>query len=152
MIDLHRMIDHQIDRHQRFDTLGIAAELARRAAHRGEIGERGKAGEVLQHDARDDERNLFAARRVRLPRGELAHVLLAHALAVAVPEQRFEHDAHADRQARYLAEAGGFERGERIVLAGLAGGELELLQRVEQIVRHKVLQKLSHRVTEITEV
>ena len=61
MIDLHGMIDDELDRHQRLDQLGIFAELARCAAHGGEVGERRKAGEVLQHDAGDDERNLLGA-------------------------------------------------------------------------------------------
>ncbi len=37
-IDLHRMIDHQIDRLERIDPRGIAAEPLDRVAHRGQIG------------------------------------------------------------------------------------------------------------------
>ena len=39
MIDLHRMIDHQIDRHQRLDDLGVLAHAVRHTAHGGKIGE-----------------------------------------------------------------------------------------------------------------
>ena len=57
------------------------------AAHRGEVGQQRHAGEVLQHDARDDERNLVGARaRSALQLASCAHVLLGDLLAVAVAQ------------------------------------------------------------------
>ena len=44
-------------------------------AHRRQVGEQRHAGEVLQDDARDDERDLVLARGVRLPAGKLDDVL-----------------------------------------------------------------------------
>ncbi len=44
-IDLHRMIDHQIDRLQRTDLVGIAAELFDRVAHHRQIRDHRHAGE-----------------------------------------------------------------------------------------------------------
>ena len=41
---------------------GFLPELARDAAHRRQVDEQRHAGEVLQHDARDDERDLVGAR------------------------------------------------------------------------------------------
>ena len=50
---------------------GILAQRLHGGAHRGEIDEQRHAGEVLQHDARDDEGNLVVAGRLRVPVGEV---------------------------------------------------------------------------------
>ena len=52
------MVDDEIDRHQRIDLVGIAAERGHRVAHRGEIDHRRHAGEVLHQHARRAERDL----------------------------------------------------------------------------------------------
>jgi hypothetical protein len=51
----HGVVDDEIDRHQRVDLLGIAAELLHRVAHRGEIDHRRHAGEILHQHARRAE-------------------------------------------------------------------------------------------------
>jgi hypothetical protein len=140
VVDLDRMVDDEIDRDQRLDAFGIGSELARRAAHGGKIGDRGKAGKILQHDARHDERDLLRARCVRLPCRKLTHILLAHLPAVAVAQHRLENDSQANGQTRDFAETGGLERRQRVELAGLTGGELEFLQRRKEIVRHMSLR------------
>ena len=48
LVDLHRMVDHELGRDQRIDPSGVAAELRDRIAHRGEVDHRGHAGEVLE--------------------------------------------------------------------------------------------------------
>src|SRR5216110_3009031 len=58
-IDLHRVIDHQIDRYERLDDLGIASEPLHSAAHRREIDNERNSGEVLQNDPRNDEWNFL---------------------------------------------------------------------------------------------
>src|SRR6266403_5456529 len=104
-VNLDRVIDHQIDRHQGLDQLGRLVELADRAAHRREIHHQRDAGEVLQEHARHHERDLLGPLRLRLPRRQGPDVLLAHPFAVEVAQQRFEDDADTDREPRYLAEA-----------------------------------------------
>jgi hypothetical protein len=47
VVDLHGVIDDQVRGLQRVDARRIAAERAHRVAHRGEIDDRGHAGEVL---------------------------------------------------------------------------------------------------------
>ena len=37
LVDLHRVVDDEVDRLQRIDALRIAAELDDRVAHRGEV-------------------------------------------------------------------------------------------------------------------
>ena len=43
-------------------------------------------------DTGDDERDFVGTRRIRLPAGELAHMLLGDAQAITVADDRFEHD------------------------------------------------------------
>ena len=112
VIDLNRVIDDQVDRHQRLDDLWILADAMSDAAHRGQVAEQWHSGEILEHDARDDERYFLGAWRVRRPVGELPHVLLGHLLAVAVAEHAFENDANGNRQPRDTADPRRFERGQ----------------------------------------
>ena len=63
-VDLHRVVDHELDGDQRVDLLRVAAQVGHRVAHRGEVDDRGDAGEVLQQDAGRRERDL-AVRLVR---------------------------------------------------------------------------------------
>ena len=67
VIDLHRVIDDELDRLQRVDLVRIAAERDDAVAHRGEIDDAGHAGEVLQQDARRHERDFLLADRLRDP-------------------------------------------------------------------------------------
>ena len=83
----------------------VAAAPRDRRAHRGEVDEQRHAGEVLQQDARDDERDLLRARRLRLPARERFDVLVADAPAVEIAQHRFEHDAKAHRQPRDARDA-----------------------------------------------
>jgi hypothetical protein len=136
VIDLDRVIHHQVHRHQRFDDLRVFAHRSCGIAHRGEIGEQRHTGEILQHDARHDERDLLGARRVRLPAGELAHMPLGYLFAVAVAQHRFQHDADRNRQARDFANSGSFQRGQRIQQALFSIGESKGLAGIEQVVCH----------------
>ena len=107
VVHLHRVVDHQVDRHQRFDELGVAALLHCHVTHRGQVGEQRHAGEVLQHHTGDHEGDLGSALCGRLPVGQFTHVGFGHFLTVAVAQHRFEHDADRYRQARDGPDAGG---------------------------------------------
>src|SRR5205814_480236 len=58
-IDLHRVIDNQIDRYERLNDVRVAAEALHSAAHRCKIDNQRNSGEVLQNNARNDEWDLF---------------------------------------------------------------------------------------------
>jgi hypothetical protein len=51
-VDHDRVVDDQVDGHQRVDLAGVAAQLGDRVAHRGKVDHAGHAGEVLQQHAR----------------------------------------------------------------------------------------------------
>ena len=70
VIDLHGVIDDQLDGLQRIHALGIAAQLRDAVAHGGQIDDAGHAREILEQDARRHERDLgVAARRRSRARG-----------------------------------------------------------------------------------
>ncbi len=98
VVHLHRVVHHQVHRHQRFDHLRIPAHPAGYAAHRGQVRQQRHASEVLEHDARHHERDLLGAGRVWLPAGQLPDMLFGHFFAVDVAQHRFEHDADGNRQ------------------------------------------------------
>jgi hypothetical protein len=54
----------------RVDLRRVAAEVVHRAAHRGDVDDRGNAGEVLQQYARGAETELAARFGLRLPAGD----------------------------------------------------------------------------------
>ncbi len=60
-VDLHRVIDDQIDRDERLDHFRIAAHRMNGGAHGGEIDEKGNTGEILEDDPRNDERDFEIA-------------------------------------------------------------------------------------------
>ena len=68
-------------------------------AHRRQVHEQRHAGEVLEHDPRDDERDLRRPLGPRLPGGEGAHVVFLDPLPVAVAQERLEDHAEARRAA-----------------------------------------------------
>jgi hypothetical protein len=78
-VDLHRVVDHELGRHERVDLGRVAAEVGHRVAHRGEVDDAGHAGEVLHHDARGRERDLLRRLGAVVPGGERLDVLLADA-------------------------------------------------------------------------
>jgi len=95
-VDLHGVVDDEVDGDERLDHGAILAELGDGLAHGGEVDEQRHAGEVLQHDARDDEGDLGVDRLRGVPLGEGPDVLLGHGDAVAVAEDGLQHEAHGD--------------------------------------------------------
>ena len=96
LIDLDRMVDDEIDRLQRIDQSGVAAESRQRIAHGGEIDDGGNSGEILEQHTRGAECNLLFDFPLKVPGCESAHIVGFDELAVFVPEQIFEKDLEAD--------------------------------------------------------
>ena len=85
-IDLHGVIDHEIDRHERLDDFRIAAEALDRAAHRRQIDHERHAGEILENNARDDKGDFFIRRLLRVPFRQRLDIFAPDFLAVAIPQ------------------------------------------------------------------
>ena len=92
-VDLDRVIDDELDRHERVDPLGVAAELVHRVAHRGQVDDRRHACEVLHEDARRRVGDLGGRIRLGIPAGDRLR-----ALVLAVAQQVLEKDLERVRQ------------------------------------------------------
>ena len=107
-IDLHRVIDDQFYRCQRFHLFGVLAGSRGGGAHGGQVGQERHAGKVLQEDTADYEGDFFDPMAIGLPVGEFAYMPLRDLYSIAVAQYGFEHDADRYRQAGDLADAGLF--------------------------------------------
>jgi len=135
-IDLHAVIDHQIDRHQWLDDFRVAPDFLYRAAHGGEIDHQRHAGEILQNDPCDDEGNFFVGRFFCVPFGQRLDVFAPHFFAIAIAQHRFEHDANTHRKSRNFPDSLFFQRRQRMKLSGATGAGIERLECLEFVHRH----------------
>ncbi len=136
VVDLHGVIDDEIDGHERLDDLRVGAGAAGGRAHRGQIDQQRHAGEVLQQHAGNHERDLVRPLGARLPVGQRADVLFGDLFAVDVAKDGFENDADRDRQLRHVADAGRFEFRKRVELSAAPAAEVEGIECIEGVVRH----------------
>ena len=120
VVHLHRVVDDELDRLQRVDAIGIAAEADDRVAHRREVDHAGDAGEVLQQDARGHEGDFLLRRRGGVPLRDRADVVRLHERVVLAPQQVLEQDLHRVRQPRDAGEAGLLERRKTVNLHRLS--------------------------------
>ena len=99
---------------------GILAQPRYRRPHRRQIHQQRHSGEVLQHNPRDHERNLLRPRRFRLPIRQRPHICFRHPFAVAIAQNRFQHQPNGHRQPRHRADTGLFELRQGIEAGGLS--------------------------------
>ena len=134
IIDHHRMIDDEVDRHQRIDLLRIAAEHLHGVAHGGEIDDSGDAGEILHQHARRPERE-FAVRGFGLePLRHGLDVLFGHRPAVLIAQQIFKQHLERKWQPRNPLEAVLFRHRQAVIRVGL-GPYLERPEAFEAVER-----------------
>jgi hypothetical protein len=95
-IDLHRMVDHQVDRLEWVDPLRAAAEPRDGVAHRGEVDHRRHAGEVLEEDPARSKCDLLLCLVGGAPGGECGDVLRLHEGVVLVAQEVLEQHLQAD--------------------------------------------------------
>ena len=118
VIDLHRMVDDELDRLQRVDAVGIAAEPGDAVAHGREIDHRRNAGEILEQHARRSKRDLPLGRALHVPFRQRLDVGGLHEPAVFVAQQIFEQDFHRVRKPGDFAEPGALKRGQAVNQVG----------------------------------
>ena len=97
-VDLNGVIDDEIDGDEGFDDFGIFFEAGDSIAHGGEVDQERHAGEVLEDDAGDSERDFFSGWFLGIPAGEVLDIAGACLKAVAVAEDRLENDAERNRE------------------------------------------------------
>jgi hypothetical protein len=105
-IDHDRVVDHQVDRHQRVDLFRITAEQLHAVAHGGQIDHGGNAGEILHQHARRAEADLGLLRALVLQPGhEGFNVLLGDRAIVLMAQQVLQQHFHGKRQLRDAGKA-----------------------------------------------
>ena len=117
-VDHHRVVDHEIDRHQRVDLLRVGAELGRRIAHRGEIDHRRNAGKVLHQHPRRAIVDLVLGDPRLEPLGDRENIRPRHRAPVLEAEEVLENHLHRDRQRRDPGKAVLFRLRQREVRVG----------------------------------
>ena len=108
-IDLHRVVDDQVGRHQRVDARRVPAEGGHRIAHGGQVDDGGHAGEVLEDDPCGHERQLDVDAGPRPPARQGAHVGLADDAVAGVAQQVLEQDLDRDRESSEVGGAAAVE-------------------------------------------
>ncbi len=123
LIDHHRVVDHQVYRHQWIDLRRIGAAGDHRVAHRGKVDDRGNAGEILhQHPCRSI--GDFPVRAPCLqPRGDRVDIVDTDGAAILPTEQVLEQHLERIRQLRDVAKSGSAGCEAEIFVALAANGQ-----------------------------
>ncbi len=142
-VDLHRVVDHQVDRHQRVDPLRIAAEPLHGASHGRQVDHAGTPVKSCSTTRAGLKGTSIAVCRTRLPAGQVAHVVLGHLVAVAVPQHGFQQ--HADRvgQPRDAGQPGVFQPRQAIDARAAAAGVKSVAGMKRIVKRHVFLLLLA---------
>ena len=110
VIDLHRVVDDELDRLQRVDLPRIASETHDAVPHRGEIDDRRHAGKVLQQHTGGRERDLGLVAGLHVPPGQRLDIVRIDEPRVLAAQQVLEEDLEGVRQPRQPGTARPFER------------------------------------------
>ena len=135
-VDLDRVVDHELDGHQRVDLGRVAAQLVHRVAHRGQVDDRGHAGEVLHQHARGRVGDLLRRLVGRHPARHRPRPLV-----LAVAQQVLEQHLQRVRQPGDVVLRLERVEAEDLVrlaahLEGRAGAEAVLLAHVLDTTQH----------------
>ncbi len=119
-IDHHRMVDDQIDRHQRVDARRVAAERHHGVAHGSQIDHRRHAGEILHQDPGGAESDLAVALAGGKPGGHGADIVGGDRAPVLVAEQVLEQHLQREGQAGNAGQSVLLGIGQAVVFVGCA--------------------------------
>ena len=120
LVDDDRVVDDEVDRDQRIDPFGIAAERPHGIAHRGEVDHRRHAGEILHQHARRPEGDLAIALLRRQPGGHGADIVGADRPFVLAAQKVFEEHPEREGQPRDVGETVLLGLGQAEIIIGLA--------------------------------
>ncbi len=134
-VDLNRVVDDELGRNERVDTLRIAPELDDRVAHRSEIDDARNAREVLHQHARRRERDLLARLGGRVPFCDRRDIRRADSTVALRAQQVLEQDLQRERQSRNIEAL--LKRIQSEDLEAPAP-DLQLGARVEAVRTHRV--------------
>ncbi len=130
----HRVVDDEIDRHQRIDLLGVAAERLHRVAHRREIDHRRHAGEILHQHPRRAECDFMLELALLQPLRDRDDVVLLDGAAVFVAQQVLQQHLHRIGELGDSLQTVLLGGGQAVIDVGL-GADLEGLLAFEAVER-----------------
>ena len=136
-VDDDGVVDDKIDRHQRVDLLGIAAERLHRVAHRGEIDHCRHAGEILHQHTRRAEGNFMLEFTLPHPFRHRNDIGLLDRAVVLVAQQIFQQHLHRIGQLGNSLQTVLLGGGQAVINVGLAA-DLEGLAAFEAVERGHV--------------
>ena len=120
MIDHDRVVDHQIDRRQRIDLLGVAAHGLHGVAHGRQIDHGGHAGEILHQHARRAIGDFAVGFAVLQPGADGLDIVHLHRAAVLMAQQVFQQHLHGNRQPADIAQTRLLGGGDAEIVIALA--------------------------------
>ena len=118
LVNLDGMVDDQLDRLERIDLPGIAAEPLHRVPHGRQVDDCRYPGEVLEQDAAGTEGDLAIRGRLGIPRRQPLDVLGRDRDPVLISQEVLEQDLQREGQSRNV-ETGTAQRVEPFVVVGL---------------------------------
>ena len=95
-VDLDRVVDDEVCRHQWIDLRRIAAEVGNGVSHSSEVNDRGHPGEVLEEDPGRHEWDLRSGLAIWPPAGKDLNVGRAHQASAGVPQDVLKQDPKRD--------------------------------------------------------
>ena len=136
-VDLDGVVDDEVGGRQGVDPGGVASRPGHRRAHRGEVDDRGHAGEVLEEHPGGGEGPLPVVAAGAAPADEGLDVRLADVALAAVAEQILEEDLHRDGECGGVADSEGRQPVEAVEVHPVDAAEGGACS--ESILRHGVL-------------
>ena len=92
LIDLHRVVDHEIDLLQRIDLFRIASHFPDHIAHRGQIDDRRYSSEILHEHAGGTKSDFFIRGIGGNGRGDRPYIVGRDSGAVLKTQKVLQHD------------------------------------------------------------
>ncbi|MND92551.1 hypothetical protein D3C80_847130 [compost metagenome] len=135
LVDNDRVVDDQVDGHQRIDLFRIAAERLDAIAHGGKVDDRRNAGKVLHQNAGRAIGDLGLGQALVVqPFGNRKDLLPGDRLAVFETKQVFEQHLHREGQLGNTCQAVRFGLGQAVIdivltAYGKDGATLEAIDR-----------------------
>src|SRR5262249_18829667 len=122
VVDLHRVIDHELDGLEPVDHVGIPAQPDDAVTHGRKIDDARHSGEILQEHTRGHEGDLARRLALDVPARQRFDVGLLDEAVVFLAQQVFEEDLQRKRQTRNAREASMLERQQAVHVDGAAAG------------------------------
>ncbi len=131
-VHLHRVVHHQVHRHQGLNLFRGHPLGGSGIPHRGEIHQQRHPREILENNSGHREGDLVIAGRPGVPVGEIADILFGHLATVHIAQDRFHNHPDADRQAGKIGGHPGLGQGRQGIESAFgAGSGLESADHIE---------------------